>query len=238
MALAYFITFSTYGTWLHGTDKGSGSVDRRHNVYGTPFIPPDERREENASLRMTDPLYVLGETARTIVRDAIVALCEEKSWTLLALHVRTNHVHLVVSAEREPGRLMSDLKARASRELNRSGTDANAKRWTRHGSNRHLFDETSVAAAVAYTLDEQGSRMAVYDPRTAHEREHERAAHEVSGSHASEKHEVSGSHDSESLGRVSANPLTSCAAHLRAGRDCFRKSAYLVRGSFARRPRL
>ena len=59
---------------------------------------------------------------------------------------------------------MSDLKARASRELNRTGTDANDKRWTRHGSTRHLFDDASVAAAVAYTLDEQGSPMAVYDP--------------------------------------------------------------------------
>lgn len=165
MALAYFITFSTYGTWLHGTAKGPGSVDRGHNVYGTPFIAPDEARECRAASRMIAPPYQLGETARTIVRDAIVAHCKEKNWTLLALHVRAKHVHVVVSAEREPGRLMSDLKASASRELNRSGTDANAKRWTRHGSTRHLFDEASVVAAVAYTLDEQGEPMAVYDPR-------------------------------------------------------------------------
>jgi REP element-mobilizing transposase RayT len=165
VALAYFITFSTYGTWLHGTAKGNGSVDRRHNIYGTPFIPPDEGREDLATNRMAGPPYVLEETARTIVRDAIVAYCEEKKWTLLALHVRTNHVHAVVSAECDPGRLVSDLKARASRELNRSGTDGNANRWTRHGSTRHLFDEASVAAAVVYTLDEQGPPMAVYDPR-------------------------------------------------------------------------
>jgi REP element-mobilizing transposase RayT len=115
---------------------------------------------------MVDPPYVLEDTARTIARDAIVAYCEEKNWTLLALHVRTNHVHLVLSAERELGRLMSDLKARASRELNRSGTDSNAKRWTRHGSTRHLFDDAAVDAAVAYTLDEQGPAMAVFDSRS------------------------------------------------------------------------
>jgi len=166
MALAYFITFSTYGTWLHGTAKGSGSVDRGHNVYGTPFIPPDNEWENREAGRMVSPPYALGENARVIVRDAIVAHCREKNWTLLALHVRTNHVHVVISAEREPGRLMSDLKACASRELNRSGTDANERRWTRHGSTRHLFDDVAVAAAVAYTLDEQGPPMAVYDPRT------------------------------------------------------------------------
>ena len=165
MALAYFITFSTYGTWLHGADKENGSVDRQHNVFGTPFLSPDSEREEWAAHLMTEPPYVLEESARTVVRDAIVDLCREKGWTLLALHVRTNHVHAVISADREPGRLMSDLKSRASRNLNRAGTDINTKRWTRHGSTRHLFDDTSVAAAVAYTLDEQGSPMATYDPR-------------------------------------------------------------------------
>jgi len=241
MALAYFITFSTYGTWLHGTAKGNGSVDRRHNVYDTPFIPRNEGREEAAARRMTDPPYVLGETERTIVRDAILAYCEEKNWTLLALHVRTNHVHVVLSADREPGRLMSDLKARASRELNRSGTDANDKRWPRHGSPRHLFDEAAVAAAVAYTLDEQGSPMAVYDPRPAHERaperaperaahevsdSHETTAHEVSASHASEIHEVSDPHEDDPHSRIAAMPLTSCAAHSRNGRDISGLKAY------------
>jgi hypothetical protein len=44
MALAYFITFTTYGTWLHGMDKELGSVDVRHNAYATPFLGPDARR--------------------------------------------------------------------------------------------------------------------------------------------------------------------------------------------------
>jgi hypothetical protein len=132
MALAYFITFSTYGTWLHGTAKGQGSVDRQHNVHGTPFVEPDAQRESDAAMRMTEPPYSLGENARLIVRDAIVAICVEKCWTLRALHVRSNHVHLVVSADREPGRLISDLKARASRELNRMRIDTQAKRWIRH----------------------------------------------------------------------------------------------------------
>lgn len=178
MPLAYFITFTTYGTQLHGAGKGSGSVDRQHNEFGAPFVPPDDDREARAADCMTGPPYVMSEEARRVVRNAILGLCEEKGWRLLALHVRTSHVHVVVFAERAPGRLMSDLKARASRDLNRAegaahgaahtkGETAAAtfKRWTRHGSTRYLFDEHSVAAAVAYTLDGQGAPMAVYDPR-------------------------------------------------------------------------
>jgi hypothetical protein len=108
MPLAYFITFSTYGTELHGTQKGRGSVDRTHNQYGTPFVSPDPVRELAAVNRMNEPPYLLSEAARQIVCDAMVAICREKDWQLLALQVRSNHVHVVVSADRDPGRLMSD----------------------------------------------------------------------------------------------------------------------------------
>ena len=165
MPLAHFITFSTYGTWLHGADKGEGSVDRDHNVYGSEFIPADKDREEYAGHRMTELPYVLHETARRVVCDAIVAICNEKGWKLEAVHVRTNHVHTVVSADRDPERTMNDFKARASRELNKLGVDSQIKRWTRHGSTRHLYTELSVAEAIVYVLDEQGPKMAVYDPR-------------------------------------------------------------------------
>ena len=32
--LAYFSTFRTYGTWLHGDDRGS--TDRSHSDWDTP----------------------------------------------------------------------------------------------------------------------------------------------------------------------------------------------------------
>jgi hypothetical protein len=64
---------------------------------------------------------------------------------------------------------MSDLKARASRDLSYAGFDTvERRRWTRHGSTRHLFEEEHIEAAIRYALDEQGERMAWYckEPRT------------------------------------------------------------------------
>ena len=110
--------------------------------------------------------YSMREREREVVRDAIVALCREKGWRLLAVHVRSNHVHVVVQVDRDAGRVMSDMKARASRALNRAGfDDAKRKRWTRHGSTLHLFDEATVADKVDYTLHRQGVPMAFYDGR-------------------------------------------------------------------------
>jgi REP element-mobilizing transposase RayT len=161
MALAYFITFTTYGTWLPGNAKGS--VDDEHNVYGTSLVEADADREQGAREAMTQAPYVITAAERAIVCNAMVELARDRGWDLLAAHVRSNHVHVVVSAERDPGRLMSDLKSRASRDLALAGfADAKRRRWTRHGSTRHLFREEEVEAAVRYTLDEQGERMAWY----------------------------------------------------------------------------
>lgn len=92
-----------------------------------------------------------------------MTLSQERGWRLLAVHVRSNHAHLVIQADRDPKRLMSDLKARASRDLTRAGYDDTLRRrWTRHGSTRHLFHEDDVEAKIRYTLNEQGSRMAWY----------------------------------------------------------------------------
>ncbi len=169
MALAYFITFTTYGTWLPGSAKGKGSVDREHNQFGTPFVKPNEQRERWAREAMAQPPYVMSPSEREIVCNAIVELCRERNWQLWAAHVRSNHVHVVVTAEMDPDRLMSDLKGRASRNLNLAGFDsAERKRWTRHGSTRHLFQSEHVEEKIHYTLNMQGERMAWYakEPRT------------------------------------------------------------------------
>jgi REP element-mobilizing transposase RayT len=147
---------------LHGTAKANGSVDRDHKAFGSEFLKPDEARRLHAESLLEHSRYVLNERAREVVRDAIVSLSQERNWSLMALHVRSNHVHLVIAAELDPSRLMSDLKARASRDLSRSGVDDHPKRWTRHGSTRYLFQEAELKSAVEYTLEQQGERMAAY----------------------------------------------------------------------------
>ena len=94
--------------------------------------------------------------------------CSQRNWSLLAAHVRTNHVHIVVEAEARPERVMNDLKAYASRCLNRTGLDGPArKRWARHGSTRWLWKREDVSAAIRYAVDGQGDPMAVFEAEQA-----------------------------------------------------------------------
>ncbi len=39
--LAYLITFRSYGSWLHGDERGL--IDRFHNRYESPYIEPNQR---------------------------------------------------------------------------------------------------------------------------------------------------------------------------------------------------
>jgi REP element-mobilizing transposase RayT len=161
--MAYFITFSCYGTWLHGDE--AGSVDRDHNLPGTPLLAADPSRVAAERRRMTQPAYALDAPRRRVVLQTLEEVCQQRGWDLLAAHVRARHVHVVVQAPTAPERVMNDFKSYASRNLNRNGFDTpDRKRWARHGSTRYLWDEKSVQNAVHYVLYEQGEPMEVYDP--------------------------------------------------------------------------
>jgi REP element-mobilizing transposase RayT len=112
---------------------------------------------------MTQPPYVLNEQARPAVLEAIQEVCRHRGWILLAAHVRTNHVHVIVEAGVKPEKVMNDFKSYASRALNRVESDgANRKRWAHHGSTRWLWKDQEVLDAIRYVIDEQGEAMALF----------------------------------------------------------------------------
>ncbi len=131
--MRYFITFACYGTHVHGAQRGS--VDRNHNLPDSRTLEIDSNRAEIESEAMAQAPYLLDERARTLVLHAIQEVCVHRGWNLLAAHVRTNHVHVVVESEARPEKVMNDFKSYASRALNIAETDKSRRRWAHHGSN-------------------------------------------------------------------------------------------------------
>lgn len=163
--LAYFLTFSTYGTWLHGRDPGS--VDRDHNAVGSPLLPADPDRERARRNQLRQPEYVLDDPRRNVVLAAIRDVARHRGWKLWAVHVRSNHVHVVVTAVGRPEKVMADFKAWASRRLREAfGEDADRDRWTQHGSTKYLWTDAAIDEKVAYVVDEQSEAMSVFDSRS------------------------------------------------------------------------
>lgn len=117
--LAYLITFTCYGTWLHGDERGS--VDRKHNEYQAPLLETNTRRKNHETNALKSPPVFLNERMREIVSRTVEEVCVHRRWTLHEQNVRTNHVHVVVSGEIDPDKIMKDLKAYATRRLAEAG---------------------------------------------------------------------------------------------------------------------
>jgi REP element-mobilizing transposase RayT len=160
--LAYFTTFSCYGAHLHGQE--STSVDRKHNKYGAPHLPPDEQRRQLSAKNMNQNQYILDNNRARIVLDAIIKTSIHWQWNLMAVHVRSTHVHVVIGALDYPEKIMNALKSYASRALNEAGFETSKhKRWSRHGSTRYVWKVEELANAIQYVLHEQGEPMVVYE---------------------------------------------------------------------------
>ncbi len=163
--LAYFITFTTYGTWLPG--RNPGWVDRRNNQYGSPIPQPDPEKESAQRAKMRQPEYRLDDGRRAIVLKTLLEVAAHRKWQMLAAHVRSNHLHIVVRTAEKPEKVMADFKAWASRRLREAfGEDAARDRWTQHGSTKYLWTKESVVEKLEYVVHGQGAPMAVFDYRT------------------------------------------------------------------------
>jgi REP element-mobilizing transposase RayT len=156
--LAYLISFRTYGTWLHGDERGS--MDRKHNVYGTPKIAPNSALNRSDKAQLGHPPVSLDARQRPVVEGAVREVCENRRYTLRAINVRTNHLHSVVTAMVKPEPILEAFKAYATRKLRRAGLLApGVKPWARGGSRRYLWKERHVERAIEYVLFYQGNDL-------------------------------------------------------------------------------
>ncbi|MBX3317374.1 MAG: transposase [Phycisphaeraceae bacterium] len=168
-APAYFLTWHTYGTWLHGDD--AGSVDREHNARGTPRLAPDRDRFQRTLASLAHTPVVLTREARCDVEAIMCEHCTRRHWTLKAISVRSNHVHVVVLSRIEgsvpalfvePETIVKQLKDWGTRELRRRCHISPRQRpWTDHASTIHLFEPGSLAAAIRYVSEMQDDRVPI-----------------------------------------------------------------------------
>ncbi len=117
---------------------------------------------------MTEDACLLDAEQRQVVERTIAEHCRIRGWELHAVNCRTNHVHIVVTADRVPKQVRAQFKAWCTRRLK----ELEAKRlgcstpeeiaarvrenwWVVRGSARYINDEASLEAAIQYVRDAQ-----------------------------------------------------------------------------------
>lgn len=154
---AYFITFTTYGARLHGDERGT--VNKKRNNFCSSRIPACQKLLQSERHLQNHPKVVLNPSERKTVLTEIIKTCKVNGWELFAAHVRTNHVHVVVYADKKPEEVMRKIKAYATRKLRVVNGLNDKKYWASHGSTRYLWNYMSVWLVMKYVVEEQGAMM-------------------------------------------------------------------------------
>ena len=110
---------------------------------------------------MTEEPVVLTLVQRDLVTSVVRKHCEIRQWTLYAVNVRSNHVHVLVRAPIAGDEVRTQLKAWCSRRLSEHagllghGKDGQRRWFTEKGDVRWIKDESHLADAIQYVEEFQ-----------------------------------------------------------------------------------
>ena len=139
--IGYMVTWTTYGSWLPGDERGY--VENGRILPGNSNILERHRKRQKAST------VKLNEVEKEIVHKTILSEAESINHKIKALVVCTNHVHLVARPHSESikdtvGRYKS-VTTRALWQHGRKG-----RIWTKGYDKRFCFTEEKLAQRIRY----------------------------------------------------------------------------------------
>jgi REP element-mobilizing transposase RayT len=148
--LAYFITWTVYGTFLQGDGRWW-----RKKKKGSQA--PQPRLEEWHRDRLRHEILLLSEQHRERVKSEIEDHCEFREWRLWIANPRTNHVHVVVTAPGFAGDVVRDqLKANCTRGLRQQDHRfADRPVWTVRGDWQCVNTDDDLEQAIQYAGEAQ-----------------------------------------------------------------------------------
>ena len=160
-AIAYFIPWTTYGTWLPGDERGSWHRGQDQS--------PNTLFRQMAAAEMKETAFTLSQEDRDIVEETITRHCAIRSWKLHAVRARSNHAHVVVTAPGyKPETVRDQFKAWCTRLLkprHRGGE----RFWSEGGSRRWINHEDDLEAAMTYVHEAQDRKGSEIQARRASE---------------------------------------------------------------------
>jgi REP element-mobilizing transposase RayT len=159
---ALLITWTCYGTWLPGDDRGSVSnkvneysaYERKQNQVGELPLAGDERTRGFARSHQKWDTEELTVDDAACVAQSLCTLADERNWTIHRAAIMRHHVHAVVANCPDDGPMVRRVlkgvtQADVCRERGQS-----QKLWTQRGSDRYLNGAEAIEAAIQYVAEQ------------------------------------------------------------------------------------
>ena len=159
---AYFLTFRTYATYLHGDERTT--VNPRRNQYSTLKLKCNPKLHQAMELKCSETPLILSLPQCYTVLNSLRKTADYFCWEVFAAHVRTNHVHIILHANISKEKTMMKLKAYATQALKKEHNALADRKnfWTKHGSTRNIWSAEKAFPALYYVVEQQGASMALY----------------------------------------------------------------------------
>ncbi len=160
---AVLVTWTTYGTWLPGDQRGfvsrvpsEESPHEIHNLPGERYDADDAQALGSAADRMEGrPVYLNRDQANVLLVD-IGASCARHGIEPLAVSVMVNHVHIVCQSELPKDQLLKLFKGSASRALSKFFPLGDSPRWfTAGGSVRYGKTKAELTSVIEYVKGQE-----------------------------------------------------------------------------------
>lgn len=148
--LAYFITWTVYGSLLQGDDRG-WRKRRKGQQPPQPLLAQWHRE------RLNHEVLLLESDQRVCIEREIERLASFREWKVWAKSARTNHVHVVVTASQHSGKTVRDqIKANCTRVLREEWSQfADRPVWTVGGDWQCVNDEDELEQVILYVNEAQ-----------------------------------------------------------------------------------
>ena len=138
------ITWTTYGTWLQGDERG-------YVKNGKTYPGNKALKKANESSQSAEAV-LLSKTEKQIVRQAVIKEAALHGQQIYALSVCSNHVHLVAGYIEKPiSKIVAYYKKAARLALKSKGRGG--KVCTRGYDKRFCFDDMALKQKIKYVQD-------------------------------------------------------------------------------------
>lgn len=160
---ALLITWTTYGTWLPGDERGFvsnrvtrfGTYERKRNALGELPFAGDERTLAIARGEQKFETTFLTPQQAWWTAQSLAKLARERGWFIPRAAIMRQHIHVVVMHCPDDGPAVRRvLKGVTQADLCKK--IGKAKRWwTLRGSNRYVKGAEAIEAAIQYVAEQE-----------------------------------------------------------------------------------
>jgi len=139
--LGYMITWTTYGTWLQGDERGYVKDGKIH--------PRNKALLQTNKQSQLQNVVKLSKLQQQLVREAILKEAVLQGQCIYALVVQPTHLHIVAGYVSQPiGKIVVYYKKAGRLALKALGHTG--KLWTRGYDKRFCFDEVILEQKIKY----------------------------------------------------------------------------------------